>query len=112
MIIKVLAFIFLILAFSNSSYANSQEERVSLLPLPPFVEKKILELSLGGLIKRIKKEQLILLEKGDKMIDIYLAKVIMLDSKKIWITVDETGELINIEDVSTDEVLEDMRKAK
>lgn len=106
--IKVFLFLLLTLAFSNSSYANSQEEKILLLPLPLIVEKKIIEHALGGLIKRIKKERIILLEKGDKMTDIYLAKVIMLDRKKIWITVDESGELINIEDVSTDEVLEDL----
>ncbi len=110
--IKILTYFFLALAFSNFSYANSQEEKIISLPLPPGVEKKINEHAQGGLIKRLKKEQIILLEKGDKMREIYLAKILKLNGKNIWITVDETGELINIEDASNDEVLEDLVNKK
>ena len=110
--IKILVYIFIALTFSNGSYANSQEEKVSALFLPPIVEQIINEHALSGQIKKLKKEQVILLEKGDKMREIYLAKVKKINGKKIWITVDESGELLNIEDVSNDEVLEDLANKK
>ena len=98
------------LAFSNVSYADSQEEKVLSLPIPSIIERKINEHAQGGSIKRIKKEKIVLLEKGDKVREIYLAKILKLDRKKIWVTIDENGELLSIEDVSMDEVLEDMGK--
>lgn len=110
--IKVLVFLLLTLAFSISSYANSQEEKILLSLVPPIVQQTIIEHALGGIIKKIKKEEIILLEKENKITDIYLAKVIKNDGKKIWITVDKSGELINIEDVSTDQVVEDVENEK
>lgn len=108
--IKVLVFLLITLAFSASSYANSQEEKISLSLIPPIVQQTIIKHALGGTIQRIKKEEIILLEKGNIITDIYLAKVIKIDGKKIWVTVDKNGELINIEDISTNEVLEDIEK--
>ena len=108
--IKFLLLLGITLAFSNVSYADSQEEKVLSLPIPSIIERKINEHAQGGSIKRIKKEKIVLLEKGDKVREIYLAKILKLDRKKIWVTIDENGELLSIEDVSMDEVLEDMGK--
>ncbi len=110
--IKVLVFLLITLAFSTSSYSDSKKGKLEWSELPPIVQLTIIEHALGGIIKRIKKEEIILLEKGNKKTDIYLAKVKLAKGKKIWITVDKSGELIDIQDVSTDEVLEDIENEK
>ncbi len=110
--IKVLVLLLITFAFSTSSYADSTKGKVEWSEVPPIVQQTIIEHALGGIIKRIKKEEIILLEKGNKKTDIYLAKVKIAKGKKIWIIVDKNGELINIEDVTNDEVLEDMENEK
>ncbi len=110
--IKVLLFLLITLAFSTSSYADSTKGKVEWSEVPPIVQQTIIEHALGGIIKRIKKEEIILLEKGNVKTEIYLAKVKIGKGKKIWIMVDKSGELINIEDVSADEVLEDIEIKK
>lgn len=106
--IKVLVLLLITLAFSTSSYSDSKKGELEWSEVPPIVQQTIIEHALGGIIKRIKKEEIILLEKGNVKTEIYLAKVKIGKGKKIWITVDKSGELINIEDVTTDEVLEDI----
>ena len=43
---------------------------------------------------------------------LYLVGVKKPDGKKIWITVDKSGELIDIEDEETEKVLEDEEDGK
>ncbi len=112
MTIKVLVFLLITLAFSTSIYADSTKGKVEWSEVPLNVQGIILSNALGGIIQRIKKEEIILLENGNVKTEIYLAKVKIGKGKKIWITVDKSGELINIEDVSTDEVLEDIENEK
>ncbi len=110
--IKVLVLLLITFAFSTSSYADSTKGKVEWSEVPPIVQQIILEHTQGGKITRIKKEEIILLEKGNKKTEIYLAKVKISKGKKIWIIVDKNGELLYIEDVSADEVLEDIEIKK
>ncbi|MBA3756597.1 MAG: hypothetical protein H0X02_10370 [Nitrosomonas sp.] len=91
--IKVLVLLLITLAFSTSSYSDSKKGELEWSEVPPIVQQTIIEHALVGIIKRIKKEEIILLEKGNKKTDIYLAKVKLAKGKNIWITVDKSGEL-------------------
>lgn len=116
--IKVLAlFLLIALALPMASYAGSkskEEGKVEWSEVPPKAQQIITEHTQGGEILKIKKEHIILMtDKGKKnKTIIYLARVKKTDGKKIWITVDKSGELVDMEDEGTEEVLEDMEDEK
>ena len=116
--IKVLAlFLLITLALPTASYAGSkskEEGKVEWSEVPPKAQQIITEHTQGGEILKIKKEHIILMtDKGEKnKTIIYLARVKKTDGKKVWVTVDKSGELVDIEDEATDQVLEDEEDEK
>ncbi|WP_297324660.1 hypothetical protein [Nitrosomonas sp.] len=116
--IKVLAlFLLITLALPTASYAGSkskEEGKVEWSEVPPKAQQIITEHTQGGEILKVKKEHIILMtDKGKKnKTIIYLARVKKTDGKKIWVTVDKNGELVDIEDEETDPVLEDEEDEK
>lgn len=79
------------LAFSTSSYAGCNEEKVEWSQVPTKVQQTITEHAQGGEVLKVEKET-------DKNAVVYEAKVKKTDGKKIEIKVDENGKLIEIED--------------
>ncbi|PXW83484.1 hypothetical protein C8R34_1276 [Nitrosomonas sp. Nm84] len=116
--IRVLAFFLLVaLAFSTASYAGSKSKEEGIVEWPQVPHKAqqiITEHIQGGEILKIKKEHIILMkDKGmKKKTIIYLARIQNTDGKKIWVTVDKDGELVDVEDEDTDPVLEDLEDEK
>lgn len=116
--IKVLAlFLLITLALPTASYAGSkskEEGKVEWSEVPQKAQQTINEHLQGGEILKIKKEHIILMtDKGKKnKTIIYLARVKKTDGKKVWITVEKSGELVDMEDEGTEEVLEDMEDEK
>ena len=94
--IKVLAFLLLItLAFSTSSYADPKEGKVEWSQVPAKVQQTIK-------LNIIKKK-----EKVKKTV-IYIAKIKKSNTNKFWISVDKSGQLIEIEKEQSGKILEDM----
>lgn len=108
--IKILAFLLLIAsAFSTLSYADSKKDQIEWSNVPFKIQKVITEHKQGGKILKVKKEKLILMtDKGkENKTTIYLARVKKSDNKKIWIIVDKSGQLVDVQDEETEKVLED-----
>lgn len=110
--IKVLAlFLLVTLTFSTVSYAGSKlkEGKIELPEVPQKAQQIINEHLQGGEILEIKKEHIILMtDKGEEnKTIIYLARIKKTDGKKVWVTVDKSGELVDMEDEETEGVLED-----
>ena len=115
--IKVLVlFLLMTLALSTVSYADSKskERKIEWSEVPHQAQQTITEHIQGGEIFKIKKENIILMteKKKENKTILYLVGVKKPDGKKIWITVDKSGELIDIEDEETEKVLEDEEDGK
>lgn len=111
--IKSLMFLLIISIVSTPSYAGSKEGKIEWAQVQINVQQTIIEHAQGGKIKRIKKEKIILLEKVEnKKTTLYLAKIRKTDGGKAWLTVDKSGELIDIEGQITERVLEDIENEK
>lgn len=111
--IKVPAFLLLaILAFSTPSYADSKERKIEWSDVPHKAQETITKYAQGGEIFKIKKEKIILITEKEKenKTTLYLAGVKKIHGKRIWITVDKSGKLIDIEDEKAEEILEDKKK--
>lgn len=109
--IKVLAFLLLItLAFSTSSYADPKEGKVEWSQVPAKVQQTITKHAQGGQIVKIKKEKLNIIKDKEKVKKtvIYIAKIKKSNTNKFWISVDKSGQLIEIEKEQSGKILEDM----
>lgn len=113
--IKVLAFLLLITsAFPTLSYATSGKGKIEWSEVPLKAQQIITQHALEGKILKVKKEKIILMtDKGEEnKTFLYLARVKKPDGKKFWIIVNQSGELIDIEDEETEKVLEDVEERK
>ena len=88
---KLTMLMLMTLAFSTSSYAGCNEEKVEWSRVPAKVQQTITEHAQGGEVLKVEKET-------EKNAVVYEAKVQKSDGKKIEIKVDENGKLIEIED--------------
>ena len=106
--IKVLAFLLLIsLALISPSFAESG--KIPWVEVPLNVQQTITQHAGSGEIKKVKKEKITLLNKKgeENKTNVYLAKIKSPHGKKMWIVVDKSGELIDIEDEELEEIAED-----
>ena len=106
--IKALAFLLLIsLTLASPSFAESG--KIPWEEVPLNVQQTITQHVGSGEIKKVKKEKINLLNKKgeEKKTNVYLAKIKNPDGKKMWIVVDKSGELIDIEDEELEEIPED-----
>lgn len=116
--IKVLAFFLLVtLVLSTASYADSKSKgdgKVEWSEVPEKTQQIIAEHARGGEILKVKKEYIILMtDKGKKnKTIIYLARIKRTDGKKVWVTVDKNGQLVDVEDEDTHPLLEDEKNKK
>lgn len=116
--IRVLAFFLLVtLVLSTASYAGSkskEEGKAEWSEVPQKAQQVITEHAQGGEILKVKKEHIILMtDKGKKnKTIIYLARIKKTDGKKVWVTVDKNGGLVDVENEDTDPVLEDEEDKK
>lgn len=109
--IKVLAF-FLLIGWTliTPSYAHSKGKKIEWSEVPLIVQQIFTEHTQGGEILKVKKEKIILHTEEEKKnkTTLFLAKVKKANGKKFWITVDKSGNLVDIEDEEAEEeVLED-----